>query len=107
MWYRPNETLRRSLSSNRRIIRSISALNPVAAGVPVPASDRAVKLISPKKVTRGESSDVMCSTNWPRLNPRGPFRVLGLREVDVPEPGDVQAGIVVRFDRLLRRVMLR
>ena len=65
-----------------------------------------MKLISPKNVTRGESSDVMCSTNWPRLKPLRPFRVLRLREVDVAEPGDVQAGIVVLLDRLLRRVVL-
>jgi hypothetical protein len=56
--------------------RSISGLNPVAAGVPRPASARGVSESSLKKVTRGESAATMCSASWPSLNPRAPSDLL-------------------------------
>ena len=57
VWYRPNDTLKSSLRSKRMMLRSTSALNPVAegAGAPVPASAHAVSVTSAKNATRRKS----------------------------------------------------
>src|SRR5687768_1775498 len=73
-------------------MRSTSVLNPTADGDPVPASDRAVKLISPKKVTRGDSADVMCSTNWPRVKPRAPSGRFVVEKLRSPNPAIFRLG---------------
>ena len=74
------------------IIRSTSVLNPVAGGEPVPASVRGVKLISPKNVARGESSDVMCSVSCPSKNPRGPSGCFVLAKLTSPNPEILRLG---------------
>src|SRR6267378_3608757 len=66
--------------------RSTSALNPVAAGVPAPASVRGVKDSSPKKLTRGDNADARCSTNCPSLNPRGPSDLFCAAKSILPNP---------------------
>src|ERR1039458_7914696 len=50
-------------------MRSTSALKPAAAGDPVPASERAVSVISPNIVTLGESAELRCRVNWPSSKP--------------------------------------
>ena len=83
------------------IMRSTSALNPVAGGLPVPASARGVNDSSPKKFTRGDNADARCRTNCPSLNPRGPsdflsgkVHVAEARQLErrVLGAGDVGAG---------------
>jgi len=51
------------LWSNLMMMRSTSALNPVAEGLPVPASGRGLNDNSPKTLTRADRADTQCSTN--------------------------------------------
>ncbi len=73
-------------------MRSTSVLKPVTAGLPVPASGRAVKLISPKNVTRGESSDAMWSASCPSVNPVGPSGFSVLEKLTSPKPESFRLG---------------
>src|SRR5437867_13061205 len=51
------------------MLRSTSALNPAAAGDPVPASARAVKLTSPIQLTLGDKLEFKCRLHCPSLKP--------------------------------------